>query len=90
MKPDKFELSQNYPNPFNPSTTIKYSVANAGFVTIKLYNIVGEEVATLVNEEEPAGYYQIKFNASNLASGIYFYTLTAGNFRETKKLVLLK
>ncbi len=90
MKPDKFELSQNYPNPFNPSTTIKYSVANAGFVTMKLYNIVGEEVATLINEEESAGYYQIKFNASNLASGIYFYTLTAGNFRETKKLVLLK
>jgi Secretion system C-terminal sorting domain len=100
MKPDKFELSQNYPNPFNPGTTIKYSVANAGFVTMKLYNIVGEEVATLVNEEESAGYYKVEFsakggsasggNASNLASGIYFYTLTAGNFRETKKLVLLK
>ena len=57
---------------------------------MKLYNIVGEEVATLVNEEKPAGYYQIKFDASNLASGVYFYTLTAGNFRETKKLVLLK
>ena len=88
--PTKFSLEQNYPNPFNPGTTIKYSIAKDSFVTMKLYNIVGEEVATLVNEEKPAGYYQIKFDASNLASGVYFYTLSTGNFRETKKLVLLK
>ena len=61
--PTEFSLEQNYPNPFNPGTTIKYSVANAGFVTMKLYNIVGEEVATLVNEEEPAGYYKVEFSA---------------------------
>ncbi len=77
--PLNFQLAQNYPNPFNPGTTIKYSIAKASFVTIKIYNILGEEVATLVNEK-PAGYYQIKFDASNLASGVYFYTLSTGGF----------
>ncbi len=88
--PIKFELSNNYPNPFNPATTINYSVPKTSFVTIRVYDFLGREVATLVNEEKTAGNYKIHFNASNLASGIYFYRMQAGNFFETKKLILLK
>jgi hypothetical protein len=91
----KFSLKQNYPNPFNPVTTIKYSIPNVGtsfmkFVQLKVYNTLGEEVETLVNEEKPAGSYTVKFDASNLPSGVYIYRLTAGNYSAVKKLVLLK
>ncbi|MBK7630757.1 MAG: T9SS type A sorting domain-containing protein [Ignavibacteriales bacterium] len=85
-----YELGQNYPNPFNPSTTIRFSVPEAGLVTLKVYNLLGEEVATLLNNEQAAGVYEANFDASRLSSGIYFYTLEAKNFTSTKKMVLLK
>jgi hypothetical protein len=88
--PSKFELLQNYPNPFNPSTTIKYQIPQAGMVTIKVYNILGQEVATLVNEMKNSGSYEVNFNANNLASGTYVYRLQAGAFVQTKKMLLLK
>ena len=88
--PLTFKLSQNYPNPFNPSTVIDYSVPKESFVTIKVFDITGKEVKTLVNEQKPAGSYNIEFNAGRLASGIYLYRMQAGNFVQTKKLVLLK
>ena len=94
---DNFELYQNYPNPFNPNTTIKYQITDlpAGrqglnFTTIKVYDVLGNEIAILVNEEKPAGSYRVEFNASSLPSGVYFYQLKAGNFIETKKMVLMK
>jgi photosystem II stability/assembly factor-like uncharacterized protein len=92
QKPDikSFSLAQNYPNPFNPSTKIEYRIPKAGMVSIKVYNILGKEVITLVNEEKPSGQYTLNFNAGNFPSGIYFYTLRAGSFTETKKLILLK
>jgi hypothetical protein len=85
-----FVLSQNYPNPFNPTTTINYSVPKAGFVTLKVYDVLGKIVSTLVNANKPAGNYSVEFNASKLVSGIYFYRMTSGLFSETKKLLLLK
>lgn len=85
-----FELAQNYPNPFNPSTNIKYSLAERSNVTIKVYDMLGSEVATLVNQVQDAGTHNVVFNASNLASGMYVYTITAGNFTATKKMMLLK
>ena len=85
-----YSLSQNYPNPFNPTTTISYSIKSPGLVSLKVYDILGTEVASLVNENQEAGNYSVEFNAYNLTSGIYFYTLTSGNFVETKKLILLK
>src|SRR3972149_3335457 len=85
-----FVLMQNYPNPFNPSTTIKYLLSEISRVKIGLFNLVGEEVATLVNEEKPAGTYEVTWNAGNFSSGVYFYQLTAGNFVETKKLIVLR
>ena len=88
--PTKFELSQNYPNPFNPSTSIQYAVSNRQFVSLKIYDILGKEIATLVNEEKPAGNYKIEFNASSLSSGVYFYTLRAGSFVQTNKMILLR
>ena len=88
--PKKFELSQNYPNPFNPSTVINFQVPAAGKVTLKVFNILGKEVATLLNKEMNAGSHSVKFNASNLTSGLYFYTLTSGNYTSTKKMVLIK
>jgi tartrate-resistant acid phosphatase type 5 len=87
---DKVQLMQNYPNPFNPSTEIKYTIPKSGFVTIKVYNLLGREVATLVNEEKAAGNYSVTFNGANLSSGVYFYTMQEGDFLQTKKLVLLK
>jgi len=87
---DKFELMQNYPNPFNPLTNIKYQIANNSFVSIKIYDINGREIKNLVNEFKPAGYYTVSFNGSNIASGVYFYKIQAGNFSETKKMVLIK
>jgi hypothetical protein len=88
--PTQFILNQNYPNPFNPTTTINYSVPKSGIVKIKVYDLLGREVATIVNENKPAGNYNIEFNASKLTSGIYFYRMEAGSFSQTKKLLLLK
>jgi hypothetical protein len=85
-----YSLKQNYPNPFNPTTKINYSVPEYGLVTIKVYDLLGKEIATLINEEKNAGNYEINFNGIGLPSGIYFYKLSAGNFSETKKLVLMK
>ncbi|NWG28709.1 MAG: T9SS type A sorting domain-containing protein [Ignavibacteriaceae bacterium] len=86
----EYSLSQNYPNPFNPTTTIDYSIKLAGDVTLKVYDILGTEVASLVNEVKEPGNYSVEFNAANLPSGIYVYRLTTGNFVDTKKLILLK
>lgn len=88
--PNKFALDQNYPNPFNPSTTIKYSIPKMSFVTIKIYDVLGREVQTLINEQKSAGNYSAVFNANNFPSGIYFYRIQAGDFVQTKKMVLLK
>jgi len=85
-----FVLYQNYPNPFNQSTKIKYQVARSGNVTLKVYDILGREVATIVNEEKKPGVYEVEFNGSALSSGVYFYKLNAGDFTQTKKLLLLK
>ena len=87
---DQFELEQNYPNPFNPSTRISYSVPTSTFVSLKVFDIIGNEVATLVNKEQPAGYYQVDFDASKLTGGVYFYQLTADNFVDTRKMMLIK
>ncbi|MFA5405076.1 MAG: M28 family peptidase [Ignavibacteria bacterium] len=88
--PVKYELSQNYPNPFNPTTIIKFQIKDLRFTTLKIYDILGKEVATLVNEKLKAGTYEVTFEGSNLASGIYFYQLKTDNFIETKKLILIK
>jgi hypothetical protein len=89
-KPLTFSLEQNYPNPFNPSTTIKYLVPEFSQVQIKVFDVLGNEIETLVNEEKPVGTYELNWNAENLPSGVYFYRLQAGNFVETKKMLLLK
>lgn len=88
--PKLYTLDQNFPNPFNPTTTIRYTVPNTGTVTIAVYNILGQEVATLVNMRQSAGTYTVKFDASKFASGVYFYRLTAGSFHSVKKMMLLK
>ena len=90
LYPITFYLSPNYPNPFNPSTRIQYSVNSTQNVTLKVYDLLGREVATLVNEEKPAGEYEIEFNGQNLPSGIYFYQLIAGKFIQTRKMILVK
>ncbi len=87
---NNFILYPNYPNPFNPTTTIKYQIPELSFVTLKVYDVLGSEILTLVNEEKPAGSYEINFKATNLSSGIYFYKLQAGSFVETKKMILMK
>ena len=88
--PKKFEMRQNYPNPFNPTTKIEYALPKNEFVTLKIYNSLGQEVKTLINRNVSAGYHTINFNASNLASGIYIYRIKAGNFVSVKKMMLLK
>ena len=88
--PNEFSLLQNYPNPFNPTTVIEYSIQNVGMVRLTVYDILGQEVATLVNKEQTPGLYEVEFNAQNLTSGIYFYRLTVGSFSESKKLLLLR
>jgi hypothetical protein len=88
--PIEFALFQNYPNPFNPTTSIKYTVGSRRFVTLKVYNLLGKEVASLVNEYIEAGSYEINFSASNLSSGIYLYKLQAGDFTQTRKMTLVK
>jgi hypothetical protein len=88
--PLSYSLDQNYPNPFNPSTTIRYSVPQSSNVVIKIYDILGNEIETLVNEEKVVGTYEIKWYAENISSGIYFYRLQGGEFIETKKMILIK
>jgi hypothetical protein len=94
LLPSAFGLSQNYPNPFNPSTVISYQLAVGSQVTLKIFDVIGNEVGTLVNEEKPAGVYEVTFNAANLSSGVYFYKLSAtsgaGNFVETRKMILIR
>ncbi|MDZ7262317.1 MAG: SBBP repeat-containing protein [candidate division KSB1 bacterium] len=89
-RPNSYQLSQNYPNPFNLTTTIHYAIARPGQVTLKIFNPLGQEVATLVNEVKPAGEYELHWNPGGLPSGVYMYQLQAGEFIETKKLILLK
>ena len=88
--PINFILWNAYPNPFNPTTKIKYTIPEMSFLTLKVYDVLGNEVAILVNEEKPAGSYEVEFDGKNLTSGIYFYKLQAGNFVETRKMILLK
>jgi hypothetical protein len=88
--PEIYSLSQNYPNPFNPSTSIRFTLTKSTFVTLKIYNVLGNEVSTLVNQNMPGGKHEIKFNANELPSGVYLYTITAGDFVDTKKMLLMK
>nr|MBP9084177.1 T9SS type A sorting domain-containing protein [Bacteroidia bacterium] len=92
--PKEFALMQNYPNPFNPSTTITYHLPKTAKVELKIYDVLGTEIATLANEEKPAGIYHIEFNLAsgirNLASGIFFYQLKAGEFVQTRKMNFIK
>ena len=100
--PEEFRLFQNYPNPFNPTTTIKYQIPNnkyqksnfilhnSDIVSLKIYDILGEEVATLVNKQQKPGTYQVTFDTSNISSGVYYYQLKVGSFIETKKMILLR
>jgi hypothetical protein len=98
--PENYSLDQNYPNPFNPITTIKYSIPKPSFVTLNIYDFLGREITSLVNEEQPGGVYTIQFSAEgrslsngnvyNLSSGVYFYRLTAGNYFYTRKFIILK
>lgn len=90
VAPSQFAISQNYPNPFNPSTTINYQLAEKCKVELKVYDIIGKEITTLVNDVQDAGYYKVNFNANDLASGIYFYKIQAGRFSQTKRMVLVK
>jgi len=90
LAPARFSLSQNYPNPFNPATRIEYDVPSAGHVTLIIYDMLGKEVATLVNEDQSPGHKTIRFDAKGLASGVYLYTIRAGSFSDTKKLVLVR
>jgi len=88
--PKEFKLEQNFPNPFNPTTTIQYQLPQDAKVTLKVYDILGSEVATLINAEQEAGYYEVNWNASNLASGVYIYRLQTGSFVSVKKMMLLR
>jgi hypothetical protein len=89
-KEKTYELMQNYPNPFNPSTQIKFSVAERGFVTLRVYDVLGNVVKTLINEERPSGEYTVQFDARSFSSGVYFYVLNTGKFSMTKKMLLIK
>ena len=88
--PNSFSLSQNYPNPFNPSTKIEYSITEPSFVTLKVYDILGNEIATLINKSQSAGNYRSEFDGSKYSSGTYVVQLQAGNNYDTKKMILLK
>jgi hypothetical protein len=88
--PKQFAFNQNYPNPFNPSTIINYEIPKSSFVKLRVYDIHGREITTLVNEQKPAGRYNVTFNASKYSSGIYFYRIETGSFSQIKKMVLLK
>ena len=88
--PESYDLSQNYPNPFNPATTINYQMPQTGFVTLRVYDILGKEVATLVNQQKNQGRYSVNFDASRLASGVYIYQLRVNDYVSSKKMLLLK
>lgn len=88
--PDSYKLSQNFPNPFNPSTTINYSVSNSGIIKLNVFDVLGKEVASLVNDYKQAGNYSVDFNASDLSSGVYYYEMLAGEFREMKMMTLIR
>jgi len=90
LQPNDFDLYQNYPNPFNPTTTLQYAIGSTQFIKLKVYDVLGNEVATLVNENKIAGEYQVEFLAKGLTSGIYFYRLETENFVASKKMILLK
>jgi hypothetical protein len=90
METDNYELYQNYPNPFNPLTTINYNIPRSGITTLKVYDVLGKEVVTLVNEYQNAGFKTVQFNGSNLSSGIYFYKVSAGDFNKVMKMILVK
>ncbi len=88
--PQYYQLEQNYPNPFNPTTRINFSIQETGFVTLKVFDLLGKEVAILVNENKSPGYYSLEFDASNLSGGVYFYTIQVNGFSDTKKMLLVK
>ncbi|TRZ64446.1 T9SS C-terminal target domain-containing protein, partial [bacterium] len=88
--PNKYSLAQNYPNPFNPVTKINYALPKQGFVTLKVFDILGREVKTLVNEMKSAGSYSVEFNGNELASGVYFYRLESNKFTDVKRMLLIK
>jgi hypothetical protein len=88
--PAEFVLEQNYPNPFNPATRIPFAVRGSGFVSLKVYDVLGREVRTLVNENLPPGSYEVTFDAEGLASGVYIYRLTAGEFRASRRMMLVR
>jgi hypothetical protein len=94
LQPNEFSLEQNYPNPFNPSTTIKFNLSEKEFVNLKVFDLLGKEIAEILNEEKPAGRYEVDFDASSagggLSSGVYFYQLKAGNLVQVKKMLLMK
>jgi len=88
--PESNSLSQNFPNPFNPTTTIYYGIQEPGNVTVKIFNTLGQEIVTLVNERKEVGYHYVEWNAANLPSGVYFYKIQSGHFAESKKMMLTK
>ncbi|MEE9450093.1 MAG: T9SS type A sorting domain-containing protein, partial [Ignavibacteriaceae bacterium] len=90
VNPNDYSLSQNYPNPFNPTTIISYQIPQQGYVTLKVFDVLGKEVATLVNQEKSAGNYEVSFDAYELASGVYIYRMKVNDFIEGKKMVLVK
>ena len=90
LTPSNYVLEQNYPNPFNPETSIRFSIPQRDFVSLRVYNSLGQEVADLLNKEFEAGTYNLKFNADGLTSGVYFYTIKTGNFVQTKKMILVR
>ena len=90
FNPTKFNLFQNYPNPFNPTTKISYQIFKRGFVSLKIFDVLGNEIATLVSEEKTAGEYEVNFSGLSLSTGIYFYRLQSGGYSITKKMTLVK
>jgi photosystem II stability/assembly factor-like uncharacterized protein len=90
LLPDEYELAQNYPNPFNPATKIKYQISELSFVTLKVYDVLGSEIATLVSEEKPSGKYEVDFSSKGLASGVYIYRMKVNDFITSKKMLLIK
>jgi hypothetical protein len=90
LTPEKYSLSQNYPNPFNPSTTIKFDLAKNGFVSIKIFDVLGREIKSLVNDNLNKGSYEVSFNAGDISSGVYFYKMESGDFSQIKRMMLLK
>ena len=88
--PDRFLLSQNYPNPFNPTTIINYELPITNFVELSVYNLIGQKVATLINENKKAGSHQVEWNASGFSSGVYYYKINAGEFQAVRKMILVR